>query len=221
MTIGGESGFQVRRFSDDFARILRERILTGALAAGERLNEVQLSKEFGISRSPIREALQALSGEGLVQFVAGRGAFVGGLTAEEARDLGAVREALETHAVGVVASRLDERALALLEQSLSVDEAGYVDGGQGTLDFHATILRLTENSRLEQAALSVAAHLRLARSRSATRPGRVAEASDEHRVIFEALRRGRREAAVEAMRVHIQKATENACAALQEATSTS
>lgn len=210
----GDGGFRLRRFSDDFARILRERILAGELEAGSRLNEVQLSKEFGISRSPIREALQALAGEGLVTFVAGKGAFVGGITAQEARDLGAVREALETHAVGIVADRIDDAALAALEAVLAVDESGYADGGVGRIDFHATLLRLSGNERLEHAAMVVAAHLRLARSRSATQPGRVSDASGEHRLILEALRAGDRQGAIDAMRLHLQRATENACAAL-------
>lgn len=212
------SGFQQRRFSDDFARLLRVRILSGELEAGQRLNEVQLSKEYGISRSPIREALQALAGEGLVRFVAGRGAFVGGLTVQEARDLGGVREALETHAVGMVVDRLDPGALAMLRASVDVLDGGYLDEDDAA-DFHSTILRLTGNSRLENHAASVTAHLRLARSRSATREGRVAAASAEHRTILAAIESGDRTAAVEAMRVHIRRATDNACAALEAAAS--
>lgn len=206
-------GFRQRRFSDDLARLLRARILTGELGSGQRLNEVQLAKEYGISRSPIREALQALASEGLVHLIAGKGAFVGGLTVEEARDLGGVREALETHAVGIVAERIDAATLAVLRESIDLHEGSY-SGADEPVDFHRTILRLTGNARLEQHAAAVAARLRLARSSSATRAGRVAAAHDEHRSILAAMERGDRPAAVEAMRLHIRRATDNACAAL-------
>jgi GntR family transcriptional regulator, rspAB operon transcriptional repressor len=207
-------GFRQRRFSDDFAKLLRARILSGELDAGQRLNEVQLSKEYGISRSPIREALQGLAGEGLVQFIAGKGAFIGGLTVADARDLGGVREALETHAVGIVVDRLDAENLAMLRASVDVLEGSYADDVD-RFDFHGTILRLSGNPQLEHHAASVTAHLRLARSRSAATTGRLAEAGGEHRKILAAIERGDRRAAVEAMRSHIQRATQNACTALE------
>lgn len=209
-------GFRQRRFSDDFAKLLRARILSGELDAGQRLNEVQLAKEYGISRSPIREALQALAGEGLVQFTAGKGAFVGGLTVADARDLGGVREALETHAVGIVVDRLDAESLAMLRAAVDVLEGSYA-ADDDRFDFHGTILRLSGNPQLEQHAASVTAHLRLARSRSAATTGRIAEARGEHGTIFAAMERGDRHAAIEAMRSHIQRATQNACAVLERA----
>lgn len=213
MTItSGEREFRLRRFSDDFAQILRERILTGELHSGERLNEVQLGKEFGISRSPIREALQALAGEGLVEFVAGKGAFVGGLTVQEVRDLGGVREALETHAVGIVAGSVDSAGIVALDASLEVHD-GYRSKDEEP-DFHSMMLRLAGNPRLEQAAAAVTARLRLARSRSALRPGRIAQARAEHEAIVTAIQGNDRQAAIEHMRTHIHRATENACAAL-------
>lgn len=197
--------FSVRRFSDDVARILRERILSGDLEPGTRLNEVHLAEQYGISRSPIREALQALSGEGLVTFVAGRGAFVGGLTAEEVRELGQVRAALESHAARLVAEDSSPASLAALEGSIVVDEsAGDVD------DFHATLLRLSGNQRLEQLGLSIVSQLRLARSQSATRAGRVAEAVDEHRAVLEAIRSADPDGAARAMRDHVARATASA-----------
>ena len=68
--------FHSRTFSEIAGEILRERIMSGALAPGTRLNEVALADELQISRPPLREALRVLSGEGLVVIVPGRGAFV-------------------------------------------------------------------------------------------------------------------------------------------------
>lgn len=208
--------FTVRRFSDDFARILRERILSGELTPGDRLNEVKLAAHYGISRSPIREALQALSGEGLVTFVPGRGAFVGGLTVVEIREIGQIREALESYAVRLVATSATPEQLDGLAKSVDViDHAGDNDPECAQRDFHAEVLRLAGNGRLEQHAATVATLLRAARSRSATIPGRVDNAAQEHQVILEALRLGDVDAAADAMQAHIRKATDNACAAME------
>lgn len=200
-----ESGFTVRRFSDDFARLLRGRILGGDLQPGERLNEVHLAERYGISRSPIREALQALAGEGLVTFVAGKGAFVHELTASEVQNLGEIREALESQAARLVAERATATQVDELERSVAVTETPGEDA-----DFHAVMLRLSGNPRLEFLGGSTAARLRLARTQSATDPERVARATDEHRAIVAAIRAGDVETAGVAMREHVARATESA-----------
>jgi DNA-binding GntR family transcriptional regulator len=208
--------FTVRRFSDDFARLLRERIMSGELRAGERLNEVKLSEQYGISRSPIREALQALSGEGLVTFVAGRGAYVNGPSVEDVREYGQVREALEVQAIALVVAAASADDIEALAASVGVVQHAN-RAPDASKDFHAVLLRVAGNARLQQYASHVASQLRLARAQSATRPGRVDEAADEHRVILDALQRGDAQAATDAMRSHIRQATENACAALEAA----
>lgn len=200
-----EQNFTVRRFSDDLTRILRERILSGDLKSGERLNEVKLAEQYGISRSPVRESMQVLAGEGLVRLVAGRGAFVGGLDADEVRELGQVREAIECHAARLITERASASDIDELERSIDALEDTKPDE-----DFHSALLRLSRNSRLEQLGRSVAAQLRLARSRSAQRPGRLAEAAAEHRVIVDAIRSGDVEHATAAMRDHVAAATESA-----------
>jgi DNA-binding GntR family transcriptional regulator len=200
-----DSRFLVRKFADDFVPLVRERILSGEIPEGERLNEVKLAEQYGISRSPIREGLQALAAEGLVNLVPGRGAFVAAMTEEDVREIGQVREALECHAARLVAEAADPDAIAQLARS--VDALEFSEPGE---DFHTVLLRVAGNTRLEHVGLSVAARLRLARSRSATRPGRVDEAAEEHRAIVEAIRTGDPEAASAAMRSHIARATESA-----------
>lgn len=202
-----DQSFTVRRFSDDLTRILRERILSGDLESGDRLNEVKLAEQYGISRSPVRESLQALAAEGLVQLVAGRGAFVGGLDADEVLELGQVREAIECHAARLITERAS--AADIDELARSVDE---LEDGDPDEDFHRVLLRLSRNTKLEQLGASTAAQLRLARSRSALRPGRLAEAAAEHREIVAAIRTGDVEQATAAMRAHVAAATESASA---------
>ncbi|WP_369807975.1 GntR family transcriptional regulator [Leucobacter chinensis] len=74
---------------------LRQRIITGELQAGEHLNELALSREFGVSRVPVREAIRALESEGLVDSKLYSGSHVSELPAEDATDLFEVREAIE------------------------------------------------------------------------------------------------------------------------------
>lgn len=202
-----DTGFTVRRFSDDFAKLLRGRILSGDLQPGERLNEVHLAERYGISRSPIREALQALAGEGLVTFVAGRGAFVHELTSDEVTNLGEIREALESQAARLAAERATPEQLARLADSAAVD--GVLDT-DGSTDFHAVLLNVAGNPRLEFLGVSTAARLRIARTQSAADPDRVALATAEHREILDAIRAGDPDAAGAAMREHVARATESA-----------
>lgn len=77
---------------------LRRKLQTGSLRPGARLSEVELAKEVGISRTPLREAIGLLESEGLVRQIPRFGAFVCKPTAKECRDLWDLREALEAHA---------------------------------------------------------------------------------------------------------------------------
>jgi DNA-binding GntR family transcriptional regulator len=202
-----ETEFTVRRFSDDVAKLLRGRILSGDLQPGERLNEVHLSERYGISRSPIREALQSLSGEGLVTFVAGKGAFVQELTADELRNLGEVREALETQAARLAAERATPEDLDELERSTSITAD---HGDEGPSSFHFVLFRVARNPRLELIGSSTTSRLRLARSRSASDAARLVQANAEHRDIVAAIRAGDADTAASLMRAHIRSATESA-----------
>lgn len=78
---------------------LRERIVRGKIAAGSRINEVHLSAELAVSRTPLREALQALVGEGAVESQPRRGFFVRPLTVEEVRDIYPIRAYLDPEAL--------------------------------------------------------------------------------------------------------------------------
>jgi DNA-binding GntR family transcriptional regulator len=86
-------------------RALRQRILHGEVRPGERLNEVEIAGELGVSRGPIREALQRLASDGLVELQARRGAFMRRLGPAEVRDLFEVRLALETTVARLAAQR--------------------------------------------------------------------------------------------------------------------
>ena len=85
--------------AEEVARIVRERILDGRLPAGERINEVRLSAELGVSRTPLREGLSRLVNEGALQDIPRRGFFVRRLTAEEVRAIYPIRSILDPAAL--------------------------------------------------------------------------------------------------------------------------
>lgn len=119
------------------ARKLRAAISHGQLSAGEQLSEVRLAKSLGISRGPLREALQRLSQEGLVVSPNGRGLYVAAMGPEDVLDVYRARRAVEHEALAVIFQGDCARAgRALMEQ---------VDDDMG---FHQTLVALAASARL-------------------------------------------------------------------------
>jgi DNA-binding GntR family transcriptional regulator len=192
---------------------LVEAISAGEFEPGQRLSEAELARRFGISRGPLREALQRLEGR-LVTRRARVGVHVIELSADAIRELFMIREALE----GLAARQATENArkvdIAALRNLLSrhckdpalKSGAAYRQGSFDT-DFHATILQLAGNQRLEDLLLdNLYYQLRLYRYRSSVQSGRAVKAFDEHVAIVDAIESGKPDAAERAMRVHIQNA---------------
>src|SRR6187399_1304970 len=100
--------------ADDIALILEESIVTGEIAPGALLRQERLSEQFGVSRTPIREALRRLAALGLVSFVPNRGVRVRTLSREELREAFLVRAELESLATELAATKMTDEALAEL-----------------------------------------------------------------------------------------------------------
>ena len=98
--------------ADDIALVIEEAIVSGELAPGTVLRQEQLSEQFQVSRTPIREALRKLAALGLVSFEPNRGVRVRTITREELREAFLVRAELEGLATGVAATRMTDEALA-------------------------------------------------------------------------------------------------------------
>jgi DNA-binding GntR family transcriptional regulator len=103
-----------RALVDNLAAQLHARVLSGDLAAGTRLRQEALAEEFGVSRTPIREALRKLQAGGLVELRPNRGAFVRGVSPREIRDAYEVRAALEGLAAELAAGRVRHEQLERL-----------------------------------------------------------------------------------------------------------
>ncbi|GMA51124.1 hypothetical protein GCM10025857_24810 [Alicyclobacillus contaminans] len=138
------------------ARSLRQAIQSGHLKPGSRLVESAIADEMGISRGPVREAIQQLAGEGLLEIHPRRGAVVRGLDAKTAYEVQTLRGVLEGFAARLCADRLSEqRADALrrqLQTLMSAAEAGDVAAFvEADVAFHGSIVDFADHHRLSLA----------------------------------------------------------------------
>jgi DNA-binding GntR family transcriptional regulator len=147
--------------------LLRQLILDGQLKPGSRINEVELAASLGISRGPLREAIQRLRSEGLITSVSHHGAYVREFAPGEIRALFELRSILECAGAAYAARRRSEEdvqelreLLARTHQSMTEDE-GYPE----SLDFHIAVLETAHNPALTAAARDVFQRLQLAMER--------------------------------------------------------
>jgi DNA-binding GntR family transcriptional regulator len=163
---------------------LRAMVLSGALAPGERLNEVAIAETLGTSRGPLREAIQRLASEGLLTVVSHKGAYVRTLTEQELRELYELRIAIESYAVRLGADRAnaDQHAQlrALLDRTRAVLDSGAESHYPPDLDMHRQLVSMAHNPALLRAMEETHARIHLARARSAFDPERARAAYDEH-----------------------------------------
>lgn len=141
----------VRTTSAVATEVIREAIIDGRLAPGERLKEQELASELGLSRTPIREALAVLQAEGLVDMVPNRGATVRSHDASDLDDLYRLRALLEGYTAGRAAARVTDQDVSALVESCERFEA-LADGEIGdivkeNLFFHNLILESAGSER--------------------------------------------------------------------------
>lgn len=199
---------------------LRRSVLSGRFQPGERLNEIEIAAALGVSRGPVREALQCLGSEGLISLVAHRGAFVSTFTAVRLGQLYQVRIALECMAARIAAVRgsaadIDGLRLTLEETAGALNAFGDVPY-PSDLDFHRRIISISGNPELLSHTEKVHLQLTLARSRSGYQPERRARrAYQEHVRVLEALADGDPNAAERAMGEHLESSLHSATCLFQ------
>ena len=190
---------------------LRAGIVNGTRAPGSQLNEGELASEFGVSRGPVREALQRLIQEGLVRSEPHRGVFVPVLSDDDVRDIYLARTALESAAVthvidgpggGPVADDLD-RFVTLMAESAAADDWEAV--GNHDLDFHIALVAATGSERLQRMFSTVISETRLCIGVLAAAEVRN-DLVEEHRQIAAMVRDGRADDALAALTKHFDNA---------------
>ncbi|MDE4141784.1 MULTISPECIES: GntR family transcriptional regulator [Rhodobacterales] len=197
-----------QRRADSIAEELEELIFDGTFADGDRLDEVRLAEQFGVSRTPLREAFQRLALSGLVQLIPRRGAFVRQPGPVELMEMFEVMAELEAVCGRLAAKRISDQALDELNDAnakcqAAVDaqdsDAYYVENER----FHRILYRESGNGFLEQEACKLHKRLKPFRRQQLRFRGRLAQSMDEHKAVVQALVRGDGEAAAEALRDHV------------------
>ncbi len=190
---------------------LRDAIVNGVLKPGERLVEERLATQLGVSRAPVREALQALSAEGLVTSLPRRGMTVAVLTKRDVQEIYGLRSALECQAARFACRRVSVSDLEHL-RSLARDmkRSGVPRDTEllaaPDLAFHRKILEISGNRRLLDVWLSIMGQVRLLQWHVlAARHLNVDNLVRNHEAIVDALRSGDPDTAERCLREHIEK----------------
>lgn len=187
---------------------IREAIEKGLLRPGERVVESRLSKELGMSRFPIREALCYLEKEGLVETIPFKGVRVAQFSPRDIEELMTVRCALEELAVKRAIQRMTPEKLDRLREIMdhmrdALDENSEEDILNADLGFHQTICEIADNSRLLKAWLPLASQIRVCLKMEYPLYQTAGEFVATHVPLLEAVRDGDEEAAARVFRDHI------------------
>ncbi|MCZ7568950.1 MAG: GntR family transcriptional regulator [Ardenticatenaceae bacterium] len=204
---------------DQVYQILRDRIITGQLIPGQRLDVDDLSQSLGVSPTPVKDALKQLAAEGLIDIRPRRGTFVAEFTRRDIEELFDVRLMMELHAVdaGLAnATREDDGQLRQILEYLStfIDGDGYRDYQTflvHDIELHGYLVRLTGNRRLVEMYESIRLNILLVRA-YAIQPVKDAQATyQEHQAIVTAFE----QRSAEALRVAIRRHETNRMAHLR------
>ena len=199
---------------------LRKAIRNGVLEPGERLMEVQLAEELGISRTPVREAIRKLEQEGYVIMMPRRGTYVSNVSVRDVKEIFEIRSALESLATSLAAMRIEpeelDRLRALLTEIEGHIERRDIDKIVATdIEFHGLLYRVSRNERLVTIIGNLKEQLARFRTLSMSYPGRLHETLEEHRAMVEAIAAGDEEAARDAAERHMEQAEETLLKAMR------
>ncbi len=190
------------------ADALEELVFTGEFPDGARLDEITLAARFGVSRTPIREALQRLVVAGLAEQLPRRGVFIRQPGAVDLMEMFETMAELEAACGRLSAQRISDPALDMLEQTNTrcreAVAAGDVDGYyRENQSFHQVIYHETGNSFLEHEALRLSRRLSPFRRLQLRWRGRMAQSMAEHETVVRALREGDARLAADTLRDHV------------------
>lgn len=196
------------RAADKLIQQITQDIASGQLRPGDRLEEEVLAKKFGVSRTPIREAIRAMVGRGLLEAKPRKGAMIRVLSAKELLDLFEVAAELEAMACRLAADSLTEAQAQNIKEKLDVcakaaesnDRASY---SIANLEFHAAIHAACGNQWLVEHLQHIGMHINTYRSLPYDLRGRLNKSIQEHTEIYEAILAGDSEKASKLMSEHM------------------
>jgi len=206
----GDSPQRITRSAlfEEVAERLRTRIFAHDLPPGSWIDEQAITAEYGISRTPLREALKVLASEGLVTLTPGRGCKVTLLTEQDLDEIFPILALLEGRCAYEAALRMDQAAHARVDALHAALEAHFVANNieaffEVNQQFHLAIQEIAGNRWLTQLVQDTRQKLKLMRFHSLFREGRLQESLEEHRAIVAALRQPDAAAAQVAMENHL------------------
>lgn len=199
---------QTASLSEEIESILRERILKGRYAIGERLKENRIADELKVSRTPIREAFRQLEKEGLVKTIPNRGSFAFGLTRRDIQDIYTVRAVVEALAVEWAVAHMEEEDLQRLQDAfermefytLKKDSERVLENNKV---FHEIIYDASGSRFLAQILKSYQEYVEKTRKATVFCSENLPSILEEHRSILEAIRSKDKDSAVERITTHL------------------
>ena len=202
-----------RALYEEVAELLRQRIFRRELEPGGWIDEVKLAQEYGISRTPLREALKVLAAEGLVTMKVRRGAYVTEVSEQDLAEVYHLLSLLESDAAGVVAQKATDGELREL-QALHKELESAVKNRERffTLNeqFHMRLLEIAGNRWRNQMVADLRKVMKLNRHNSLLKAGRIQESLAEHRQVMKALEKRDAPAAMQRMQEHFRNGLEAA-----------
>ncbi len=188
---------------------IRQAIINGVFRPGERLMEIQLADEMGVSRTPVREAIRKLELEGFVVMIPRRGTYVADISIKDLAEIFEIRTCLDVLAAGLAAERITDEELVTLNEYLNAigQHAASMDMNKIVeLDtaFHDVLYTASRNERLRTIINNLREQMTGIRGRSMSYPGRLVETMDEHRLLVDSISARDVERAQHAARTHLE-----------------
>ena len=206
-----------RALYEEVAELLRQRIFKREMEPGSWIDELKLAQAYGISRTPLREALKVLAAEGLVTMKVRRGAYVTEVSATDMADVYHLLSLLESDAAGVVAQKASASELAELQNLHAELEASALPGVVNADQFfainerfHMRLLEIANNRWRDQMVADLRKVMKLNRHNSLLKSGRMQESLSEHRALMVALEKRDAGLSVKKMQAHFANGLEAA-----------
>jgi DNA-binding GntR family transcriptional regulator len=202
------------RASDSVFEVLRDSILTRVFRPGDRLDVKAVATQLGVSPTPVKDAINRLAAEGLIDIHPRSGTYVAEISPQAVAETFEIRRALECLAAETLVPRLTTELDSRFEQLLDAlehpidDESSRRFHDERNVELHLLIVEASGNQRLLELYRSLNAHLTIARIHLRNRPddARLEKERREHRAIVDAIRARNAKALVAALGQHIKRA---------------
>jgi len=206
-----------RAIYEEVAERLRQRIFSRELEPGSWIDELKIAQDYGISRTPLREALKVLATEGLVTMKVRRGAYVTEVSERDLSDVYHLLSLLEADAAGVVAAAASNAQIKELQNLHNELEAAAKPEQQDrerffeiNERFHMRLLEMADNRWRDQMVADLRKVMKLNRHNSLLKSGRIEESLHEHRALMAAIAGHEATVAVQRMQEHFKNGLEAA-----------